>query len=661
MVNIREVDGFWPRCSRRWRGFFCLCITHFCCRDGSASTLHRISITSPSFNRKRRSLRQRTVGKCFRGRFIIYSPQACSALGHLKTSQWAGLLLLRGLNIVTGAANVAFIYGSLRLVFPGEWKKQIAGALLAAFLPAQICLLHYTTNETLSATLMSAALFLCLRILSQPKPTLGLCVALGCVLGLALLAKVSAVVFFPVIFAVLAGKLILERQIALGQWMRTIGVIGGCALLVAGWRYVRLWKEFGSPLVGNWDPRISPAWWQPPGYHTAGYFLSWGKSLTAPLFSGFDSFLDCFYTTLWGDGLAGGSAATNSLPPWNYSLMDAGYLLALAPSALVLTGLCAALARCSRKPDLPFLLLVGTAGSAGFAVVYMTMKLAFYSQGKCFYGLPALLPLCVFAVMGMDFWARQGRLVRLVMGAAMLMWGLNVYASFWIRPDGLQTEIYTALSKSSGVSVDQDGRPTVDKLLRDHPANVTGLVLRSQSEEPANAVQTLRAAMLQNPSSGEIAMFLASRLRDVGQTNDALSMAEHAVDLAPENLQAANLACGLATQLGKSREALDAGRIALELDPGDPTLQFNVGCAWATLREPVEAIRQFEMLLALKPPTSLQAQAHFYLGRLLASQAGRKADAISHFEAALQLEPENADYRRALENLQSASKAPVNK
>ena len=414
----------------------------------------------------------------------------------------------------------------------------------------------------------------------------------------------------------------------------------------------RVWKEFGSPLVGNWDPRVSPAWWQPPGYHTAGYFLAWGKSLTAPLFSGFASFLDCFYTTLWGDGLAGGSAAINSLPPWNYSLMEIGYWLALTPSAFVLTGLCVALVRCFRKPDLVFLLLVGTAGSAAFAVVYMTMKLAFYSQGKCFYGLPALLPLCVFAVMGLDFWARRGRLVRLVMGTTLFMWGLNVYASFWIRPDALQTEVYTALVKSSGAASNPDGRSTVDKLLRDHPADVTGLVLRSQSEEPAKAVETLKDGLRVNPGSGEIAMFLASRLRDVGQTNEALAMAEHAVELAPENLQAANLACGLATQLGKSREALDAGRIALGLDPGDPTLQFNVGCAWATLREPAEAIRQFEMLLALQPPTPLQAQAHFYLGRLLASQPGRKAEAITHFQAALQLEPENADYRRASSNIQ---------
>ena len=413
---------------------------------------------------------------------LYYVLSACVLwAGHLKTSQWGGLLLLRWFNLLIGGANIALIYFGLRLIFPGEVKKQAAGALLAAFLPAQICLLHYTTNETLSATLMTAAFYLCLRILCAPAPAVGLHAGLGCVIGLALLAKVSAIVFMPVIFAVLAGKLILERQTGPMQWLRAIGLAGLCAALVAGWRYVGVWREFGSPLVGNWDPRVAAPWWQEPGCHTAGYFLSFGRSLTAPLFSGFDSFWDCFYTTLWGDGLAGGAAAANNLPPWNYSLMEAGFLLALAPSALVLTGVCAAVARCLRKPDLTFLLLVGTAGCGGFAILYMSMKLAFYSQGKCFYGLPALLPFCVFGVLGLDFWARRGRIARVVLGAAMLMWLCNVYASFWIRPGALQTGSITALAKSAKGVDDVDARRAVDRLLQDNPTDVTGLVLRKRA------------------------------------------------------------------------------------------------------------------------------------------------------------------------------------
>jgi tetratricopeptide (TPR) repeat protein len=69
------------------------------------------------------------------------------------------------------------------------------------------------------------------------------------------------------------------------------------------------------------------------------------------------------------------------------------------------------------------------------------------------------------------------------------------------------------------------------------------------------------------------------------------------------------------------------------------------------LRDRDEAIRQFQMLLALDPPTATEAQAHFYLGRLLSGERGRKAEAIAHFQAALRLEPDNAVWRQALDRL----------
>ena len=58
------------------------------------------------------------------------------------------------------------------------------------------------------------------------------------------------------------------------------------------------------------------------------------------------------------------------------------------------------------------------------------------------------------------------------------------------------------------------------------------------------------------------------------------------------------------------------------MNPTDPVLQFAVSCQWANLRYSAEAIRQFNMLLALKPPPEMEAQAHFYLGRLLAGSGG---------------------------------------
>jgi tetratricopeptide (TPR) repeat protein len=544
--------------------------------------------------------------------------------GGLRVSQPEGLLMLRGVAALVCAVNVALIWASLRLIFPRQWKKQMVGTLLAAFLPAEICLSHYTTNETLAAALVSAAFYLCLRILRAPPPSPGLHTGLGCALGLALLAKASAVVFLPAIFAVLAGKLIQERQTTPGFWVRSVGVTALFLVLVAGWRYAEVWRDFGSPLAGNWDARVTAGWWQQPGYHTPAYFFSFGRAFTAPLFSGFHSFWDCFYTTLWGDGMAGGRVAPASFPPWNWPLMEAGFLLALAPAALALTGLAAAVARCLREPDLAFLLLAGAAGSAIFAIFFMSLKLPFYAQGKCFYGLPALLPFCVFGVLGLDLWRRRGRGARAVLSVALLLWLGNVYASFWIQPRSLSTEVSAAMGEVYDGNDDRAARRAVDRVLADDPANETGLILDAmlldRQHRAAAAVESLRRALRADPDSGEIMRYLASYLDDLGQTNEAFVLAQRAMTLEPENDQSAQLACQLAMRLGKYPEALDAGRAALGLIPDDAATQFDVGCAWANLGRPNEAIRQYQMLLALKPPRPLELEARLYLNRL---QAGR--------------------------------------
>jgi hypothetical protein len=389
---------------------------------------------------------------------LFYALSAC-LLGHANPATPTGILIVRGLNMVVGVANIALIFACLRLMFPGEWKNPLAGALLAAFVPAQIYLLHYPTNETLSATLMTAAFYICLRILGRPGASVALHAVLGSVLGLALLTKASAVVFLPIIFVAIAGKLILEHRTAPAMWVRTIGAAALFLLLVAGWRYAEVWRDFGNPLVGNWDPRVTAPWWQQPGYHTARYFFTFGRAFTAPLFSGFHSFWDCFYTTLWGDGLCGGSASTTSLPPWNYSLMETGFVLALAPTGLVLTGVVMAVERLWRKPDLVTFFIAGAGGSALFAIVYMSLKLPFYSQSKCFYGLPALLPFCVFGVYGWDYWSRRGAGFRVVGGALLLVWLCTVYCSFWVRPSAEQTELYRARADFSSGTNDQSWMP----------------------------------------------------------------------------------------------------------------------------------------------------------------------------------------------------------
>ena len=99
--------------------------------------------------------------------------------------------------------------------------------------------------------------------------------------------------------------------------------------------------------------------------------------------------------------------------------MAAGYLLALFPTVLILAGAGISLGRFIRKPDAEGLLLNGLAWSFVAAFIYMALKVPCYSQIKAFYGLLVLLPVCVFAADGWDFFTRRSKLLWSLSGAVL--------------------------------------------------------------------------------------------------------------------------------------------------------------------------------------------------------------------------------------------------
>ena len=140
----------------------------------------------------------------------------------------------------------------------------------------------------------------------------------------------------------------------------------------------------------NSDP--AHAWWQDPGFRTSTYYFGFGQSLVSPLFSVFHSFGDGMYSTLWGDGMASGMASAKLRPPWNDDLLNTGYLLGLAISCLVLTGLVVALVRFVREPRLEWFVVLGLAGTFGLGIIYMSLRGPWLAHVKAFYAFPALAP-----------------------------------------------------------------------------------------------------------------------------------------------------------------------------------------------------------------------------------------------------------------------------
>ena len=344
----------------------------------------------------------------------------------------SALLVLRWFSVLIGLAHLVLIFLCLRLLFPSQPSRQVVGLVVAGLLPANLCLSHHVTNENLAAVFVTAALYFCLRALRKQGASGGLAAAAGACLGLALLTKFSAVLAVPLVIVALAWPRAGTPRAS--NAVTSVTLMLASMLVVCGWHFVRVWHRFGTPLIGNWDPRLPFAWWQDPGYHTGAWYWRFGEALVCPLFSSLRSFADGVYSTLWGDGLCSGSAVMDFRPQWNYDLMNGGYLLAAVVVALLAAGSIVVLVRFLRHPTAEGFLMLGLASAFAAGITLMSLRVASYAQVKAFYGLPALLPLCVLAVAGWSFLADRSKVLRPLLWIGLLTWAVTSYAGFWIRP-----------------------------------------------------------------------------------------------------------------------------------------------------------------------------------------------------------------------------------
>jgi hypothetical protein len=383
--------------------------------------------------------------------FYIVSAVALSAV-HYSTADSSGVMLLRGMTMLFGIAHFIVVFLTLRLLWPGQPAKQGIGLLLAAFLPMQLFLSHFATNETLAALMTSTTLYLAVRILQRSEPSAPLYGWLGLALGAAILSKATGVLLVAPILAACAIKL-TEQRARPAIWLRTMGLMLLVCFVVCGWHYLRSWRHFGTPLLGNWDPASGFAWWQDPGYRTLGYYLRFGRSLSTPLFSGVASFWDGIYSTLWGDGLCGGVSSLAYRPPWNYDFLVAGYWLAIVPTCLIIAGVVTAAYRAVQKPSAIRLLLLTFSILLSLGLIFMTLRVASYAQVKAFYGLSILIPLCLGGAIGWETITRGRRVLQIVLSALLLLWGMNSYASVWIHDSASTHTIASARMMAQGKKV----------------------------------------------------------------------------------------------------------------------------------------------------------------------------------------------------------------
>ena len=544
---------------------------------------------------------------------------ATLSLFKLSINDPHSVVVLRLLGGFFGIAQFVLVFLSLRLLLPV--RAAFIGLLLAAFLPMHLYLAHYVTNEMLAATLATAALYLCLRLLKSEVPRALQFAWLGLALGATMLTKVTGILLLPIVVAALAGRLRGART-PLTIAVRNLGLLVAICFVVCGWQYARIWVRFGTPVVGNWDVISGFSWWQDPGYHTAVNYLRFGRSLVYPLFSGFAGFADGIYSTLWGDALCGGASSLTSA--WNRQPLVGGYLLALIPTALIVIGAVVAIIQFVRKPSSELFLLLGFSAVLSLGLIYMSLKIPSYAQAKAFYALSAITPLCFLGALGWETLTHGSDRLRFVFGTLVLVWALNSFAAYWITPSAAQ-HLYVAKALATYDKIDRANAEAARAVQID-PSNAAerGLHALSLSElgDDAEAVKEAERAVQLAPMDSEAHLNLAITTERTDMER-AIFEARHAIELGPGNFSAYQLLMKLLVDSKRYNEAATFGPEWLAVSPFEVAAHSSLALSMAQTGDLVTAAQQFGYVLMIRPNAEdALAQVHQILVSLAKTPDG---------------------------------------
>ncbi len=356
----------------------------------------------------------------------------CAGMASLF-GEWNGLVtrMFRLISIACALGQIEIAYRLGRRIFPEREDLQKVAILVSGLLPMGFCVSQGIGNEPLHAALGALTLLFAVGVAQREGPaSLRDSLVLGAIWGLALLAKVTAVLLAaPLSYAVLIR--ILRRRV---DWRRELAcacLAGLSSVAVAGWYYARNWVALGTPFAlgtsfagGSLPPE--GFWWQEPGYRMVAQLTRFGSALIQPFNAAIHGFWDNYYSTLWGDGNLGSIVAFDAIPPWNYAPMLASVWVAILPSALIALGFASAMVwRRERGFELIQIGAIAFATQIAAALL-LFIRIPFYSQGKATYTLAltpvfGLLAACGFDRLGRNEVARVGAIAGLGGWAALVL------------------------------------------------------------------------------------------------------------------------------------------------------------------------------------------------------------------------------------------------
>ncbi|MBW2495541.1 MAG: hypothetical protein JRE43_12370 [Deltaproteobacteria bacterium] len=367
----------------------------------------------------------------------MFQPPLYYALSVLYARPLSGMLssdwffrALALLPMLSGLVTVVLCHRVSRAIFPQRADLRTIATCVGGFLPMVLFFSQSLGNEPLAAMWSAWAIALGVEALRNPALAIDTRkqLSLGLALGLGLLTKVSVLLLVPPLLA--AGIAALRQAGA--SWRAVaaaIARVGGVCALVSGWYYIRNWIRLGHPFVGGWDQARGISWWQDPGYRTWEQYLSFGESLTRPIYAGTNGLWDGLHSTMWLDGMLSGKTL-EILPPWNFAPMLAGAWLGLFPLALILLGAGRAIARAARGENDGLTFCAVSLFLGLIAVIWISLTVPTFSSIKATYLLGFLPCFGALAASGYDTLARQSWQRALLVGG-IGCWAVFAYVAYF--------------------------------------------------------------------------------------------------------------------------------------------------------------------------------------------------------------------------------------
>jgi 4-amino-4-deoxy-L-arabinose transferase-like glycosyltransferase len=248
------------------------------------------------------------------------------------------LLLLRAVSVLLGALSLVLLHRLGRVCCPDAPRVADLAVLLAACLPMWSFLHGVLNNDALVITLATAVLLALVRLHQADRVHLGHGAAIGALLGLALLTKLTALFLAPLAAAAFAARWATDRRAGRAAIAPALLAFGSAAVLAGGW-FLRNRSLYGDLLATNvHDAAFAPI---PPELRWDWFVGGFLPAATSSLFGRFGWFSLPPPTALVWMGAATAALALAGLVRWRIdrqrSPLHGAWLLLAAP-ALVFAG-----------------------------------------------------------------------------------------------------------------------------------------------------------------------------------------------------------------------------------------------------------------------------------------------------------------------------------